>query len=84
MSNALKDQIKTLKGTNSRLQAQPSHGRLQRTSNRDEGNEEDADKEESSRDEVLILHHSLCKSVNNSLLSRENVRVKKVWAPPTL
>ena len=81
MSNALKDQIKTLKDTNSRLQAQPSHGRVQRTSNRDEGNEEDADEEESSRDEVVILHDSLCKRVNNSLLSRENVRVKKVWAP---
>ena len=30
---------------------------------------------------VIILHDSLCRNINNTLLSRENVTTKKVWAP---
>ena len=30
---------------------------------------------------ALILHDSLCKRVNDTLLSREGVKVRKVWAP---
>ena len=29
----------------------------------------------------MILHDSLCNKVNNTLLSREKVKVQKVWAP---
>ena len=37
--------------------------------------------ERDERDEVVILHDSMCKRVNNTLLSREGVNVKKTWAP---
>ncbi len=45
------------------------------------GTGDDNDEEESEREEVVILHESMCRYVNNTLLSREKVNVKKVWAP---
>ena len=89
VNNALKDQIKTLVEINLNLQtsisrpparrnANPQPSR-QSTSDQEEPGEEEDD--EGTRDEVVILHDSLCGKINDSLLSRENVRVKKVWAP---
>ncbi len=46
---------------------------------RDRDEEEEDDEDE--RDEVIIFHDSLCGPVNKSLLSREGIQVKKVWAP---
>ncbi len=49
----------------------------------DEVDDGDNDEEEEAtgRDEVVILHDSMCKRINPTLLSREKVKVKKVWAP---
>ena len=47
----------------------------------DDDDDVDDDEEEDARDEVVILHDSLCKHVNDTILSRENVNVKKIWAP---
>ena len=33
---------------------------------------------------IIILHDSLCGKINDTILSRENVTVKKVWAPNIL
>ena len=30
---------------------------------------------------VLLLHDSLCRNINNTILSRENVETEKIWAP---
>ncbi len=83
---ALKEQIKELVELNKTLQLsinRPSDVRnilRERRSDRDQNDSED-EEEESARDEVVILHDSMCAKVNDTLLSRENVRVKKVWAP---
>ena len=42
----------------------------------------DSDEDE-EREEVIILHDSLCGKINNTILSRENVSVRKIWAPDT-
>ena len=47
----------------------------------DEYDNESGSGEAHTSEEVVILHDSLCRKVNNTLLSRENVKVKKVWAP---
>ena len=36
------------------------------------------------RPEVVILHDSLCKNINDSIMSKENVTVTKIWAPTLL
>ena len=54
-----------------------------RTRNHD-NDRDDSDDERggnNERDEVVILHDSMCKRVNNTLLSKEGVNVKKMWAP---
>ncbi len=43
--------------------------------------EEDEYDEEETTDDVVILHDSMCRFINDTLLSRENVKVAKVWAP---
>ena len=43
--------------------------------------EEDEHDEEETTDDVVILHDSMCRSINDTLLSRENVKVAKLWAP---
>ena len=47
----------------------------------DEDGNADNDDDNDDEDEVVILHDSLCKRVNNTLLSREKVTVKKKFAP---
>ena len=47
-------------------------------------NEEQTKPEELPNEEmerVTILHDSLCKMINNTILSREGIKTKKVWAP---
>ena len=34
-----------------------------------------------NREKVIILHDSLCGKINETILSRENVKTKKIWAP---
>ena len=36
---------------------------------------------ENNTGRVLIFHDSLCRKINNTILSREMVDTKKVWAP---
>ena len=38
------------------------------------------DKSETMGERVIILHDSLCRNINNTLLSREKVTTKKIWA----
>ena len=39
------------------------------------------DDDEDGQADVVILHDSLCKNINDTIMSREKVNVKKVWAP---
>ncbi len=87
VNNSLKEQIKTLVEINLNMQTSISRQPARRNTNphhsqinSDREDSEDEEEEE-TRDEVVILHDSLCGKVNDTLLSRENVRVKKVWAP---
>ncbi len=87
VNNALKDQVLQLVELNKSLQSAINRTpdrrnlRQQQRSDRDDEEEEEEDEEETPRDEVVILHDSMCGKINNSLLSREKVKVKKVWAP---
>ena len=45
------------------------------------GYNDDDEEEDAEKDVVIILHDSMCKRVNPTLLSKEKIEVKKVWAP---
>ena len=86
VNNTLKEQIKELVELNKTLQASISDistRRILQPRERvfNDENEEEEEENEDDRDEVIIFHDSMCKNVNESLLSREQINVKKVWAP---
>ena len=88
VNKALKEQVNELINLNKAIHTSASHRRPQQSNNpaqermldRNESGDEEDD-EHDARDEVVILHDSLCRKINDSLLSREKVSVKKVWAP---
>ena len=86
VNNTLKEQIKELVELNKTLQTSisdiPTRRSLQsreRVLNNEDEEEERED--EDGSDGVVIFHDSMCRNVNDSLLSREQIKVKKVWAP---
>ena len=79
----LEKQLQDQKATNNSLEqnlsmalrrAKPDTG-TSSTRTQQESESSDADAR------VVILHDSLCKEINNTILSREDVTTKKVWAP---
>ena len=83
----LKDQLKSANQLNNSLKDSITQISLQRNTrpprNQTSGEDDtdDEDEEEDGRDEVVIFHDSLCGKINDTLLSREKLKVKKVWAP---
>ena len=70
---------KSLQESINRLSKQQNM-RPAQVSNHETHTDEDDDGDD-GREEIVILHDSLCKKVNDTILSRENVKVKKIWAP---
>ena len=87
VNNSLKEQVKELIALNKSLQDsinRPPARRDQRASRErtaENESEEEDEEETDGRDEVVILHDSLCRNVNDTLLSKEEISVKKIWAP---
>ena len=89
VNRTLKEQVKELVELNKALQTSISHQPVLRNQNQHQSRnmqsgraeESDNDEEEEERDEVVILHDSLCRQINDTILSRENIKVRKIWAP---
>ncbi len=86
VNGILKKEVKELVALNKSLQDSISRPPARRNLDTDlrETFEQDVsedEEEDEARDEVVILHDSMCKNVNNTLLSREGISVNKVWAP---
>ena len=88
-SSLLKEQLKEVTKINKSLKNSKDHhnyhpaddesSRRERDGDNDDNNSESGRSDES--EEVVILHDSLCRKVNNTLLSREKVQVRKVFSP---
>ena len=85
VNTTLREQVQQLVELNKSLQATinrtPDRQNLTQQQRDDEDGDSGGNEVETTRDEVVILHDSMCGKINDSLLSREKVTVKKVWAP---
>ena len=81
----LSKQLDDLVGANKRLEKNLTISLSRNTPTNFPEREESPSKTKLSNDDntgrVLIFHDSLCRKINNTILSREMVDTKKVWAP---
>ena len=92
VNNSLKEHVDKLLALNKDLQQSMHHRAGQQNQQNqsrhvevedrsEDGEIDDDDENDEARDEVVLLHDSMCREINDTLLSREKIRVKKVFAP---
>ena len=76
----LAKQLDELKASSTNLEQNLALALNNRNVDRADRHSEDGS-EFGERDRVVILHDSLCNDVNDTILSKENVPTRKIWAP---
>jgi hypothetical protein len=75
------DLNKSLKESLDRFSVQRTVGTSRQRTNEETANTDNDEGEDDGQADVVILHDSLCKGINNTIMGREKVSVRKVWAP---